>query len=89
MRIVHFLLYLLVAGVCGFIASQLTGAKRINLIGLVLLGLVGAYVGGWVAGFFHLPPIFAVSVAGQSFPVVWAIGGAALLVAIYSMISQH
>jgi uncharacterized membrane protein YeaQ/YmgE (transglycosylase-associated protein family) len=89
MWIMHFLLYLVVAGVCGFIASQLTGAKRINIIGLVLLGLVGAYIGGWVAGFFHLPPIFTVMVAGRAFPVVWAIGGAALVVALYSMISQH
>lgn len=89
MSVLHLLLYLVIAGVSGFIASQLTGAKRINIIGLVLLGLVGAYVGGWVAGFFHLPLIFGVSVGGKMFPVVWAIGGAALLVALYSMLSQH
>ncbi|HES58669.1 MAG TPA: GlsB/YeaQ/YmgE family stress response membrane protein [Firmicutes bacterium] len=89
MWIVHFLVYLLIAGVCGFIAAQMTGARRLNIIALILLGLVGAYVGGWIAGFLHLPPIFTVAIAGKTFPVLWAIAGAALVVTVYGMISQH
>ena len=89
MGILHFLVYLLIAGVCGFIAAQLTGAKRLNIIVLVLLGLAGAYVGGWIAGFLHLPPIFTVVVDGRVFPVVWAIAGATLVVALFGLIGQH
>ena len=89
MWIVHFLLYLLVAGICGFLAGELTGAKRLHFVALVLLGLVGAYVGSWIAAFFHLPLIFAINVGGDWFPVLWAIAGAALVVTVYGMLSQH
>jgi uncharacterized membrane protein YeaQ/YmgE (transglycosylase-associated protein family) len=42
------LAWLVVGTVAGFIASILTGARE-SLVTMVVLGIVGAVVGGWVA----------------------------------------
>lgn len=80
---------LIVAGACGFIASQLMGAKRVNIILLIVLGFVGAAVGNWAANFFGFPPILTISAGGHAFPLVWTILGSMLVVAIVTMIGQH
>jgi uncharacterized membrane protein YeaQ/YmgE (transglycosylase-associated protein family) len=48
---------------------------------------VGAFLGLWLADLLDLPPFFTVSVQGQDFPVLWSIVGAALFVALLSLIS--
>ena len=54
---------------------------------LIVLGFVGAFLGSWLADVFDLPAFFAVSIQGQQFPVLWSIIGAALFVALLSLIS--
>lgn len=80
---------LLIAGVCGFIASQLMGAKRMNIIFMIVLGFVGAIVGRWLAGFLHLPIMFEVHVGAHSFPLLWALIGSIVTVGIASFFMQH
>jgi uncharacterized membrane protein YeaQ/YmgE (transglycosylase-associated protein family) len=60
-----------------------------NFVVLILLGFVGAFVGKWIAGFFHLPVIMSIHLAGESFPLLWAIIGAVVVVGIFSAIQQH
>jgi len=80
---------LVIAGACGFIASQLMGAKRMNIIVLIILGFVGAAVGNWAANSFGLPPLLTVQAGGQSFPLVWTIIGSMLVVSIVTLFGQH
>ena len=89
MGILELLLLLVIAGACGFLASQLMGAKRLNIIVLVILGFAGAFVGKWIAGFLHLPLLWSPMIGGHSFPVVWAIVGSLVVVGIFSAIQQH
>jgi uncharacterized membrane protein YeaQ/YmgE (transglycosylase-associated protein family) len=84
-----FIVLLIVAGICGFLASQIMGAKRLNLVVLIVLGFVGAFVGRWLAGMFHLPLLWEVSIGGHPFPVIWALIGSMLTVGIASFIMQH
>jgi uncharacterized membrane protein YeaQ/YmgE (transglycosylase-associated protein family) len=88
-RFIEFLVLALIAGVCGLIASQLMGAKRINFVLLILLGFVGAFVGRWIAGVFNLPHFVTIHLAGESFPLLWAILGSIAVVGIVSAVQQH
>ena len=53
------------------------------------IGFIGALIGTWLAHRLKLPAIFVVDVAGQHFPVVWSIIGAALFVAVIHLISRE
>ena len=89
MGFVQFLLLLLIAGVCGFAASQLMGAKRLNVIFMIVLGFVGAIVGQWIAGYFGLPMILPLELGGRAFPLVWAVIGSVVVVGVVSAVQQH
>ena len=83
------LLLLLIAGVCGFAASQLMGAKRLNVVFMIVLGFVGAWVGQWIAGYFSLPLILPLDLGGRVFPLVWAVIGSMVVVGVVSAVQQH
>lgn len=89
MGFVQLLLLLLIAGVCGFAASQLMGAKRLNVVFMIVLGFVGAFVGQWIAGYFGLPMIMPLELGGRAFPLVWAVIGSVVVVGVVSAVQQH
>ena len=80
MTVLEFIVYLIVAGVCGAIARALGGGTGGGFIVSILLGFLGAFVGTWLARLLHLPELFSVAVAGRSFPIVWSVIGGMLLV---------
>jgi len=51
------------------------------------VGFVGALLGHWLAGVLHLPDLLVLRIGGESFPVVWAIIGSAVFVAVISLIA--
>lgn len=87
--LLDFIVLLVVAGVCGFLASQIMGAKRLNIVVLIIVGFVGAIVGKWIAGLFGFPMIWQVYIGGHSFPIIWALIGAMLTVGIATYVTQH
>lgn len=80
---------ILIAGACGFIASQIMSAKRVNIIFLIVLGFIGAWVGQLIARTMHLPGLLSVNVGGQPFPLLWAILGSILVVGVVTSFTQH
>jgi uncharacterized membrane protein YeaQ/YmgE (transglycosylase-associated protein family) len=82
------LLLLLVAGICGAIGQAIVGYSRGGCLVSIALGFIGALLGMWLAGALGLPELFAVSIGGKQFPIVWSIIGAALFVAILSLITR-
>jgi uncharacterized membrane protein YeaQ/YmgE (transglycosylase-associated protein family) len=80
MTVVEFIVYLVVAGVCGAIARALGGATGGGFVVSILLGFLGAFVGTWVARMLHLPELISVAIGGHSFPILWSIVGGLLLV---------
>jgi uncharacterized membrane protein YeaQ/YmgE (transglycosylase-associated protein family) len=76
------IIYLLVAGICGAIARAVAGGTPGGFLVSVFLGLFGAYVGVSLARALHLPALVSLAIGGQSFPIVWSIAGAMLLVAL-------
>jgi len=82
MTLLEFVVYLVIAGICGAIARAIAGGSRGGFAVSMLLGFVGAFVGTWLARQFHLPELLAVRVGGRLFPIVWSIGGGIVLVMI-------
>jgi uncharacterized membrane protein YeaQ/YmgE (transglycosylase-associated protein family) len=80
MTLFEFIVYLIVAGVCGAVARALAGGTAGGFILSILLGFLGAFVGTWLARMLHLPEIAMIAVNGKSFPIVWSIVGGMILV---------
>lgn len=50
----HFILFLIIGGVAGWLAGLLWKGSGFGLIGDILIGIVGGLVGGWLAGKFGI-----------------------------------
>lgn len=79
MTITGFLILLFIALVAGSLGQALSGYSLGGCLVSIVVGFIGAYIGLWLAGQLGLPEIFAVTIEGETFPVVWAIVGAAIL----------
>lgn len=84
----EFLLLLLIAAICGSLGQILVGYSAGGLLVSIVVGIIGAYIGLWVAREFNLPVIFALNIGGRSFPIVWSIIGSAVFAAILSLVNR-
>lgn len=50
------LTWIVVGAIAGWLAGQVTKGSGFGLVGDIILGVVGALVGGWVAGVFFNAP---------------------------------
>jgi uncharacterized membrane protein YeaQ/YmgE (transglycosylase-associated protein family) len=82
MTLFEFVIYLVVAGICGAVARAVAGGTPGGFIISVLLGFLGAFVGTWLARMFHFPAFVVVSIGGHPFPIVWSILGGFVLAAL-------
>ena len=80
MTLLEFIVYLVIAGVCGAIARGLGGGTTGGFVVSILVGFLGAFLGAWLAHMLRLPEIFSVAVAGHPFPIIWSIIGGMVLV---------
>ncbi len=88
MTVLEFVVYLIIAGLCGAIARAIAGGTAGGFIVSVLLGFLGAFVGTWLAHMFHLPEVLAVIIGGRPFPIVWSIIGGSVLVALSHLLMR-
>ena len=86
MSLFSFLLLLLVAAIAGAIGQALAGFSRGGCLWSIVVGFLGAWVGTWGAKTLGLPTFFVVDAGGVDFPVVWAILGSAVVVAVLSVL---
>lgn len=89
MTISEFLLLLIVAGICGSLGQGVAGYSRGGCLVAVVLGFIGALLGQRLASLLGLPELFVLSIGGQGFPIIWSIIGAALFVAVLSLITSR
>ncbi len=70
--------WIILGAIAGFVANQIMGTSE-GVIGTIILGIVGALVGGFLAS-----ALFAVDVTGLNVSsIVIAVVGAVIVVAIY------
>ena len=87
MTLMGFLLLLLVAAIAGALGQAIVGYSAGGCLVSIALGFVGALIGSWLRTELGLPEPFPIEIQGQSFSLIWAIIGAALFVAVISLIS--
>lgn len=86
MTLIELIILLIIAAVVGFVAQSLAGYWRGGLLLAIVLGFVGALVGIWLARRLGLPELLTITVGGVSFPLLWAIIGAALVVGLAGLL---
>jgi uncharacterized membrane protein YeaQ/YmgE (transglycosylase-associated protein family) len=89
MTLTHFIVLLIVAGICGSIGRALAGYSHVGCLGSIALGFIGALIGVWIARALRLPEVFVWRVRGENFPVLWSIVGSALFVAVLSAMTRR
>jgi len=78
---------LVIAAICGAVGKAIAGEPRGGLVVSIILGLVGAILGPWIAHQLKLPEPIMVDIGGQPLGILWAIIGAAILVALIHLFS--
>lgn len=86
MSLVEFVFLLLIAGLAGGIGQALVGFPDQGWAVSVLTGLIGAFIGRWVAARFGLPPWLTIQIGGRAFPFFWAVIGSVLFAAVISLL---
>ncbi|WP_425614497.1 GlsB/YeaQ/YmgE family stress response membrane protein [Anatilimnocola sp. NA78] len=89
MGLLEILLLLLVAGVCGSIAQAIVGYSHGGCLVSIVLGLIGALLGTYLAGKLGMGDFLAINFNGKTFPIVWSIIGATLFVAVLSLFTRR
>jgi uncharacterized membrane protein YeaQ/YmgE (transglycosylase-associated protein family) len=89
MTLVSLLILLLIAGLCGLLGQAIAGFSRGGFLVSIAIGFIGAMIGAWLARSLGWPEIFPLNIGGQSFPVIWAILGSALFVAIIGLLTRR
>jgi uncharacterized membrane protein YeaQ/YmgE (transglycosylase-associated protein family) len=75
--------WIVVGAIAGFLASEIMGTRE-GLVLMVVLGIVGAVVGGWVASdLFHIADVTGINLTS----VVVAIVGAIIVIVVVNSFS--
>ncbi len=68
--------------IAGFIASKIVNKQGEGIIGDIILGVIGAVVGGWLFSFFGAAPVTGFNI----YSMIVAVIGAIVVLWIYHMI---
>jgi uncharacterized membrane protein YeaQ/YmgE (transglycosylase-associated protein family) len=89
MTLIGFLLLILVGAICGGIAEFIVGFRPGGFIASVVVGFLGALIGGLLAAPLGLPSLLAVRIEGHSIEVVWSILGAIVLLLVMGVFRRR
>jgi uncharacterized membrane protein YeaQ/YmgE (transglycosylase-associated protein family) len=89
MTLVGFLLLLVIAAIAGTIGQALAGYSLGGCLVSAGVGLVGAFIGFWLARELGLPEPIPIQIQGETFPLVWSIIGSTLLAAGVGLLARR
>lgn len=89
MTILDLIVLLLIAGLCGALGQAISGFSRGGCLVSIAIGFIGALLGMWLARLLGLPELFSIQIGTTNFPIIWSIIGAALFVAIISLLTRR
>jgi uncharacterized membrane protein YeaQ/YmgE (transglycosylase-associated protein family) len=84
-----FIVLIALSALVGLIAKAIVGFHGGGLLAAIGLGFVGGLVGIILANALGGPMILAVDLGGMTFPVVWALLGTILLVALVAVVTRR
>ena len=79
-----YLAWIVLGLIAGFIGSKIVNRSGEGLLMDIVLGIVGAIVGGWLAGFFGLAGVSGLNL----YSIAIAIGGAIVVLLVYHAIRR-
>jgi uncharacterized membrane protein YeaQ/YmgE (transglycosylase-associated protein family) len=83
MELEQVVVFLVIGGVAGWLAGLLLKGGGFGLVGNIIVGLIGALLGGWLFSFFDI------SVGGQWIgPIVTATVGAVVLLLLIGLVKK-
>jgi uncharacterized membrane protein YeaQ/YmgE (transglycosylase-associated protein family) len=80
------LLLLIIAAICGAIAQALVGYSPAGCLLSSVIGIIGAFLGFWIAQWLSLPLPLTITIQGEPFPILWSIIGSVIFVGVLSII---
>jgi uncharacterized membrane protein YeaQ/YmgE (transglycosylase-associated protein family) len=89
MSLMGFLVLLVIAAICGAIGQTLAGYSLGGCLVSAVVGVIGAYLGYWVATQFGLPALLVVNVDGEPFPIIWSIIGSSIFALIVGLVTRR
>jgi uncharacterized membrane protein YeaQ/YmgE (transglycosylase-associated protein family) len=79
-----YLAWIVLGLIAGFIGSKIVNRSGEGLFMDIVLGIIGAVVGGWLAGFFGLAGVSGVNL----YSIAIAVGGAIVVLLVYHAIRR-
>jgi uncharacterized membrane protein YeaQ/YmgE (transglycosylase-associated protein family) len=89
MSLLGILILLVVAAIAGALGQAIAGYSHGGFLISIVVGLIGAVLGWWLAGALGLPELFMITIDGQPFPLVWAIIGSALFALVAGLLTRR
>ena len=89
MSLLGLLVFLVIAAICGALGQALAGYSLGGCLVSAVVGVIGAYLGYWVATHLGLPELFVVQVNGEPFPILWSIIGSAIFAGIVGFLTRR
>jgi uncharacterized membrane protein YeaQ/YmgE (transglycosylase-associated protein family) len=89
MSLLGILILLVVAAIAGALGQAIAGYSHGGFLISIVVGLIGAVLGWWLAGALGLPELFMITIDGQPFPLVWAIIGSALFALVAGLLTRQ
>ena len=89
MSLLGFLLLLVIAAVAGGLGQALAGYSLGGCLMSTLVGFIGAFIGLWLARALGLPEFIPITIEGETFPLVWAVIGSAILSLILGLLTPR
>jgi uncharacterized membrane protein YeaQ/YmgE (transglycosylase-associated protein family) len=78
-----FIVWIIVGGIAGFLASKVLTGKGMGLVWDIAVGILGGFLGGWLAG------LAGIAVTNILAEVVVAFVGAAILLVIFRSLTHR
>jgi uncharacterized membrane protein YeaQ/YmgE (transglycosylase-associated protein family) len=86
MSLLELLVLLVIAGIAGAIAEFLIGFSPGGFLVSIIIGVIGAFIGTWLARQLNLPSVLPIRIGSQTIELVWAVLGSIVLVAILALV---
>jgi len=80
---VGFIVWIIVGGIAGFLASKVLTGKGMGLIWDIAVGIVGGFLGGWLAG------LVGIAATNLVMDVVVAFVGAVILLVVFRALTHR
>jgi uncharacterized membrane protein YeaQ/YmgE (transglycosylase-associated protein family) len=80
------LVWIIVGAIAGFVASKVLTGKGMGLLWDIVVGILGAFLGGWLAGLAGIPVSTGTFTVGG---LIAAFVGAVILLAVFRALTHR